>query len=71
MKLLNYCTINAYRTLLFKKGSLLALTSINTILSQHFKAQLICEHLGDYEERCRLSWLTNSALVCEPKCGGG
>jgi hypothetical protein len=20
--------------------------------------------------RCRLSWLTNSALVCEPKCGG-
>jgi hypothetical protein len=22
-------------------------------------------------KRCRLSWLTNSALVCEPKCGGG
>ncbi len=21
-------------------------------------------------KRCRLSWLTNSALVCEPKCGG-
>ena len=21
-------------------------------------------------ERCRLSWLTNSALVYEPKCGG-
>jgi hypothetical protein len=21
--------------------------------------------------RCRLSWLNNSALVCEPKCGGG
>jgi hypothetical protein len=20
---------------------------------------------------CRLSWLTNSALVYEPKCGGG
>jgi hypothetical protein len=23
------------------------------------------------KKRCRLSWLTNSALVCEPKCGGG
>ncbi len=22
-------------------------------------------------KRCRLSWLTNSALVNEPKCGGG
>jgi hypothetical protein len=22
-------------------------------------------------KRCRLSWLTNSALVCEPKRGGG
>ncbi len=22
-------------------------------------------------KRCRLSWLTNSALVCEHKCGGG
>jgi hypothetical protein len=22
-------------------------------------------------KRCRLSWLTNSALVYEPKCGGG
>jgi hypothetical protein len=22
-------------------------------------------------QRCRLSWLTNSALVYEPKCGGG
>ncbi len=22
-------------------------------------------------KRCRLSWLTNSALVCEPKCGVG
>ncbi len=22
-------------------------------------------------KRCRLSWLTNSALVKEPKCGGG
>ncbi len=21
--------------------------------------------------RCRLSWLTNSAFVYEPKCGGG
>jgi hypothetical protein len=23
------------------------------------------------KKRCRLSWLTNSALVYEPKCGGG
>ncbi len=22
-------------------------------------------------KRCHLSWLTNSALICEPKCGGG
>jgi hypothetical protein len=22
-------------------------------------------------KRCKLSWLTNSALVHEPKCGGG
>jgi hypothetical protein len=22
-------------------------------------------------KRCRLSWLINSALVYEPKCGGG
>ena len=22
-------------------------------------------------KRCRLSWLTNNALVYEPKCGGG
>jgi hypothetical protein len=22
-------------------------------------------------KRCRLSWLTNSAIVYEPKCGGG
>ncbi len=22
-------------------------------------------------KRCRLSWLTNSALIYEPKCGGG
>jgi hypothetical protein len=22
-------------------------------------------------QRCRLSWLTNSALIYEPKCGGG
>ncbi len=22
-------------------------------------------------KRCRLSWLANSALVYEPKCGGG
>jgi hypothetical protein len=34
-------------------------------------------HDTDYErweqgvtKRCRLSWLTNSALVYEPKCGG-
>ncbi len=24
-----------------------------------------------YTKRCRLSWLTNSDLVYEPKCGGG
>ncbi len=24
-----------------------------------------------FTKRCRLSWLTNSALVYEPKCGGG
>ncbi len=22
-------------------------------------------------KKCRLSWLTNGALVCEPKCAGG
>jgi hypothetical protein len=27
-------------------------------------------HQGD-TKRCRLSWLTTSALVYEPKCGGG
>jgi hypothetical protein len=26
---------------------------------------------GAITKRCRLSWLTNSALVYEPKCGGG
>jgi hypothetical protein len=24
-----------------------------------------------FTKRCRLSWLTNSSLVYEPKCGGG
>jgi hypothetical protein len=24
-----------------------------------------------FTKRCRLSWVTNSALVYEPKCGGG
>ncbi len=26
---------------------------------------------GGHKKRCRLSWLTNSALVYETKCGGG
>ncbi len=30
----------------------------------------VCWGQGD-TQRCRLSWLTNSALVYEPKCGGG
>ncbi len=29
----------------------------------------IQQHQG-VTKRCRLSWLTNSALVYEPKCGG-
>jgi hypothetical protein len=32
------------------------------------------DHLSTIQgvtRRCRLSWLTNSALVFEPKCGGG
>jgi len=28
-------------------------------------------YLQGVTKRCRLSWLTNSALVYEPKCGGG
>jgi hypothetical protein len=35
----------------------------------------VCGHFllqpGGYNQRCRLSWLTNSALVYEPICGGG
>ncbi len=35
----------------------------------------LCTELFNYlqglTKRCRLSWLTNSALVYEPKCGGG
>ncbi len=30
----------------------------------------LCFTLG-VTKRCRLSWLTNSALLYEPKCGGG
>jgi hypothetical protein len=33
------------------------------------KASVISFYGG--RERCRLSWLTNSALVYEPKCGEG
>ncbi len=38
------------------------------------KNNYILDHLswsGGHKEICRLSWLTNSALVYEPKCGGG
>jgi hypothetical protein len=27
--------------------------------------------LRGWSKKCRLSWLTNSALVFQPKCGGG
>jgi hypothetical protein len=27
--------------------------------------------LSGVTKRCRLSWLTNGALLYEPKCGGG
>jgi hypothetical protein len=30
----------------------------------------VVRHLQGVSKRCRLSWLTNSALVYEPKCGG-
>ncbi len=34
------------------------------------KKLLIIERGDGVTEGCRLSWLTNSALVYEPKCGG-
>jgi hypothetical protein len=33
------------------------------------KCELVYSHQG-VTKRCRLSWLTNSALVYESKCGG-
>ncbi len=36
---------------------------------QRHLAGLLCINQGD-TNRCRLSWLTNSARVYEPKCGG-
>jgi hypothetical protein len=35
-----------------------------------FKPQFPLLSIGGITKRCRLSWLTNSALVYEPKCGG-
>ncbi len=33
------------------------------------KPQVSCTHIQGVTKRCRLSWLTNSALVYKPKCG--
>jgi hypothetical protein len=33
--------------------------------------RVFCSRVLARAKRCRLSWLTNSALVYEPKCGGG
>ncbi len=34
------------------------------------RQRLYCCFNPGFTKRCRLSWLTNSALVYEPKCGG-
>ncbi len=37
-----------------------------------YKTQILCLTVAQgVTNRCRLSWLTNSAIVYEPKCGGG
>jgi hypothetical protein len=36
----------------------------------HFPGIRACLECQGVTKRCRLSWLTNSALVYEPKCGG-
>jgi hypothetical protein len=35
------------------------------------KAKLMMDATRGLQMRCRHSWLTNSVLVYEPKCGGG
>jgi hypothetical protein len=45
--------------------------------ASYFNKAEYCKNMADRDayapgvtKRCRLSWLTNSVLVCEPKCGG-
>jgi hypothetical protein len=40
----------------------------DSLLRKEIGSGLIAFYQGD-TKRCRLSWLTNSALVYEPKCG--
>jgi hypothetical protein len=46
---------------------------MNIFSQQQVRVYYIPTHICRYQgvtKRCRLSWLTNSALVYEPKCGG-
>ncbi len=48
--------------------SLNFLSTIDALLLMHYILLFYC--LAGGTKRCRLSWLTNSAVVNEPKCGG-
>jgi hypothetical protein len=59
------------------KGTKCHLLGINTVYSCTVQYNTMYEYsISSYTayqgvtKRCRLSWLTNSALVYEPKCGG-
>ncbi len=53
------------------KQTRLVIFSYSTLFFTRKTANLLnCCLQGGVTKRCRLSWLTNSAIVYEPKCGG-
>jgi hypothetical protein len=67
-----FCTL---RKLIGRKKSkavfLVPKMSIKAVLCTTFNLVLNVDFVQGVIKRCRLSWLTNSALVYEPKCGRG
>jgi hypothetical protein len=56
--------------MLFQKMSLLGEEVSVADVALGCKKEFSPLYNQEVTKRCRLSWLTNSALVYEPKCGG-
>ncbi len=62
---------DSMNTVIIQNRYILKAPSKMLIMSRIFRTVLSKSCTRGVTKRCRLSWLTNSALVYEPTCGGG